>query len=258
MAKTIDPFKLKFKEAIAYFKGKIPLPSQSWDDLAQEAQDFAFTIAGVTKAELLNDIYSLILKALERGDSFEEFEKNFEAAIDRAGWNPANKYWRTALIFNQNLRSAYQAGRYKQQSDPEMLKLRPYWMWRHRDSRVPRKHHLALDDKIFPADSEFWQTCYPPSGYGCRCTVLAISQKEIEREGLTISTATTEFVRIRDKVTGKILGVPAINGKPIAEPGFTTAPGASRKEDRNVILEQAIARMPKQLQNQIQDELGIP
>ncbi|BAZ39424.1 hypothetical protein NIES4101_53770 [Calothrix sp. NIES-4101] len=251
----IDPFRLSFDEAIQFFKAKLPLPSSTWDDFADEANDYVFAIAGVTSAELLDSAYQLIQKALEEGITYEEFKKGFEAASDRTGWNPASKPWRQQLIFMQNLRNAYQAGRYKQQTDPEMLKLRPYWMWRHRDSRVPRPHHLALDGKIFPADSDFWKNSYPPSGFGCRCTVLALSPRDIEREGLTVSEPPTETVTIKDKVTGESKKIPSIGGVPIAEPGFTTAPGASEKKDRKAILNNAIARMPKGLQKQVRERL---
>lgn len=251
----IDPFQLSFTEAIDYFKAKIPLPSTSWDTFADAAADTAFTIAQITDGQLLGDVYNLLLSAMENGDTYHEFKKGFSAAVERSGWTGATP-WRTQLIFMQNLRSAHGAGRYEQMREPEMLKLRGFWMWRHRDSRVPRKHHLALDSKVFPADSGFWDTAYPPSGWGCRCSVFAISQPEIDREGLEVSEPPTETVRIRDKVTGEAKSVPAIDGKPIAEPGFTTAPGASSKGDREAIIGQAIQKLPEGLQAQVREALN--
>lgn len=251
MPDQIDPFRLSFDKAIAYFKSKLPLPSTSWDTFADEAADFAFTIAGVTKAELLNDVYNLILSALENGDSFQEFKKGFNEAIDKAGWNPAKRPWRTNTIFMTNIFSSYGAGRYKQQTDPEMLKLRPYWQYFHSDSHVPRPAHLALNGKIYPASSDFWKTCVTPNGFNCRCRIFALSQRDLDREGLTVDTPPTERVKIKDKVTGEVKSIPAINGVPIAEPGFTTPPGASKKEDRDRILKQAAQRLPPQLQEQV-------
>ncbi|RCJ20149.1 hypothetical protein A6S26_05355 [Nostoc sp. ATCC 43529] len=255
MPETIDPFKLPFDEAIAYYRAKVPLPSTSWDTFADAAQDYAFTLATVTEAELLNDVYNLVLSGLENGDSYGEFKKGFDQAIDKAGWNPANRPYRTALIFNQNLRNAYQAGRYKQMSDPEVLKLRPYWQWVHRDSRVPRPHHLALDRKIFAADDPFWQTAFPPSGWGCRCGVVSVSRRDIEREGLTVDEPPKETVTVVDKVTGDRKKVPAIGGKPIGEPGFSTIPGGSDPSQKQAILEQAMRKLPPHLQEQVKKAL---
>lgn len=255
MPETIDPFRLKFDEAIAYFRNKTPLGSLAWDDFADAAQDHAFTIATVTEAELLNDVYNLVLSGLENGDSYGEFKKGFDQAIDKAGWNPANRPYRTALIFNQNLRNAYQAGRYKQMSDPEVLKLRGFWQYVHRDSRVPRPHHLALDGKIYPADSPFWQTCYPTNGFGCRCSVVSLSQRDIDREGLTVDEPPKETVTVVDKVTGDRKRVPAIGGKPIGEPGFSTIPGGSDPSQKQAILEQAMQKLSPQLQEQVKRAL---
>ncbi|MCC5644773.1 phage head morphogenesis protein [Nostoc sp. CHAB 5824] len=250
MPETIDPFRLPFSEAIQYYKSKLPLPSLAWDTFADAATDYAFTLANVTSAELLGDVYKLVLSGLENGDSYGEFKKGFDKAIDKAGWNPANRPYRTALIFNQNLRNAYQAGRYKQMSDPEVLKLRPYWRYQHGDSRVPRPAHLSLDGKIYPADSPFWQTCFAPNGFGCRCRIFSLSQREIEREGLSVDTPPQETVGIRDKVTGELKRVPAINGQPIAEPGFTTIPGSSDAQSREEILQRGLERLPPALREQ--------
>ncbi|MBW4668425.1 MAG: phage head morphogenesis protein [Cyanomargarita calcarea GSE-NOS-MK-12-04C] len=246
----IDPFSLPFTEAIAYFKSKTPLPSTAWDDFADAAQDHAFTVASVTSGQLLGDVYNLVLSGLENGDSYGEFKKGFDQAIDKAGWNPANRGWRTNIIFMTNLRQAYAAGRYKQMSDPEVLKLRPYWRYQHGDSRVPRPAHLSLDGKIYPADSPFWQTCFAPNGFGCRCRIFSLSQREIEREGLTVDTPPQETVAIRDKVTGELKRVPSVNGQPIAEPGFTTIPGSSEAQNREQVLQRGLDRLPSALREQ--------
>lgn len=255
MPEQIDPFKLPFTEAIAYFRNKTPLGSLAWDDFADAAQDFAFTLATVTESELLNDVYALVLSGLENGDSYGEFKKGFDQVIDKAGWNPANRPWRTNLVFNQSLRQAYQAGRYKQMSDPEVLKLRGFWQYVHRDSRVPRPHHLALDGKIYPADSPFWQTCYPTNGFGCRCSVVSLSQRDLDREGLTVDEPPQDRVTVVDKVSGDRKSVPAIGGKPIGEPGFSTIPGGSDPKQKQVILEQAMQKLPPQLQEQVKTAL---
>lgn len=34
-----------------------------------------------------------------------------------------------------------------------------------------RDSHAALDGKVYPIDHSFWDSYYPPNGWGCRCTV---------------------------------------------------------------------------------------
>lgn len=251
----IDPLRLPFDKAIAYFRKKLPLPSEKWDDFADAAQDVAFTVAGVTSADLLNDVYNLVGKALENGDSFDQFKQGFNEAVDRAGWNPEKRGWRTEMIYGQNLRNAYSAGRYKQLTEPEILKARPLWMWRHKDSRVPRKHHLALDGKIFPADSPFWKVATPSCGFGCRCAVFSLSQKEVAREGLEVSEPPKETVSIKDKVTGEVKKIPALAGVPIADPGFTSPAGSTPDNQKKAILEQAMQRLHPELQKLVKDQV---
>lgn len=45
------------------------------------------------------------------------------------------------------------------------------------DERV-RMSHRALEGKIFPVDSPFWEKYYPPNGWLCRCTVKKLMQGE--------------------------------------------------------------------------------
>lgn len=260
---------LPFPEAIEYFKQKLPLPSTQWEQFSGEAQDWAFTIAGITSADLLNDVYQMIRKAIENGDSFGDFKKNFTAAVDKAGWTGATP-WRTELIFNQNIRNAYQSGRYKQQFDPQMLKRRPYLQYVHGDSRQPRPAHLALDGKIYPAGHDFWKTAYPCNGFGCRCKALSMSKRDIEREGLTVEEPPSQTLLVRDRMTGKTTRVPALDvgGKltPIAEPGFTTPPGASQKSDaeggslrdhRSLYLRERLDKLPPSLRKLVEEQLNI-
>lgn len=248
-----DPFNLPFDEALAWFEQKIPLPTSRWDEIINAAQDWAFTVAGLTQAELLNDLYGAIDKALEQGTTLEEFRRDFDEMIARRGWQPPagseGKWggWRTELIFMQNLQSAYGAGRWAQINDPDIARSRPYVMWRHGDSPNPRPAHLALDGKVFNLSDPFLKVCSPPSGFGCRCKLLTLSDRDMTERGLKVSKPPSETVTLRDRITGKEAKVPAIDGTPIAEPGFMTAPGSSPRTARRQILNEAIDRLPPEL-----------
>jgi hypothetical protein len=252
---------LPFEEAIAFFKQKVPLPTSAWDEIINEAQDWAFTVAGLTKAEMLNDIYQAIEQALEEGTTLEEFTRKFDETAARYGWEPPPGKedlwggWRMQLIYMQNLQSAYAAGRLQQMRDPDVARSRPYWLWRHRDSRNPRPAHLALDGKVFRGDSVFWQVGYPPCGYGCKCGVYALTEDDVQRRGLKVEDAPTEQVTLRDRITGEEFRVPAINGQPIVDPGFVHAPGASLPEQRRGILVRSLERLPVALRRQARAEI---
>ncbi len=82
------------------------------------------------------------------------------------------------VIYRTNLRTSYAAGRYAQLQAVKAT--RPYWGYHHSDAvEHPREQHLAWDGLIIHADNPWWQTHYPPSGFGCECGVTAYSLDEI-------------------------------------------------------------------------------
>jgi hypothetical protein len=210
---------LPFSEAIAYFRKKIIIPTQRWDEFTAQNHDFAFTVSGLQRADLLEDVRWLVDQAITQGNDIETFKDQFERLIGRKGWRPSDK--RIYTILDTNSRRAYAAGRYEQATSPEMLQSRPYWVWKHRDSVVPRPNHLALDNKAIAASDPFWKVAFPMCAWGCRCTAFTANDRLLQRMG------------------AQILANPP-NPKTIAEPGFQRAPGLSPEEDRQDVLSQGL------------------
>ncbi|EXE12573.1 phage head morphogenesis, SPP1 gp7 family domain protein [Acinetobacter sp. 983759] len=52
------------------------------------------------------------------------------------------------------------------------------------DSRV-RPSHLALNRIVRHIDDPFWLTHYPPTGFRCRCTCIALTEKQALKYGIT-------------------------------------------------------------------------
>jgi uncharacterized protein with gpF-like domain len=175
---------LPFEEAIKFFRDKLNITTEHWDDLWKGMHTRAFTVAGATKADLLMDLRNAVDMAIATGSTIADFRKDFDSAVQKYGWAyKGSRGWRTDVIFNTNLRTAYSAGRYKQMQDPDVKKLRPYWQYRHGDSLVPRQQHLAWDGKVLPADDPWWKTHYPPNGWGCSCYVVTLSERDLKRLG---------------------------------------------------------------------------
>ena len=248
---------LPFAEAIAFLRDKLDLPTKRWNDLWQSAHDRGFMVAGATKADLLADLHAAVLKAREQGTTLAEFRKDFEALVARHGWTgwtgedtQAGRAWRTRTIYETNLRTSYQAGRWAQMTDPATLKWRPYWRYKHSDSvRVPRPHHLAWDGLVLRADDPWWRTHYPPNGWGCKCRAFAISKEDLRKLGKDGPDSTPDdgFYEWTDKKTGEIHLVP----KGI-DPGWDYAPGASVADG----LRQKPASLPPKIASElIQDWL---
>lgn len=175
---------LPFDEAIRFFRQKVNLPTKTWDELWQGMHARAFVSAGAVKSELLADLRGAVDKAIEKGTTLAEFRKDFDALVKRHGWAyKGGRGWRTRVIYETNLRTAYQAGRYRQMTDPDVLAARPWWEYRHGDSIHPRELHLSWDRKVLAADDPWWKTHYPMNGWGCKCKVFALSPRDLARLG---------------------------------------------------------------------------
>ena len=169
---------LPFAEQIAFFMQKVNLPTQRWDDLWKGAHARGFMIAGATKTALLEDFYGAVLAAQADGETLVDFKARFNAIVAKHGWShTGGAPWRARVIYNTNINTAYQAGRYQQMQT--LRKTRPYWRYVHGDSANPRAQHLAWDGLVLPAEDAFWQTHYPPNGWGCSCRVEALSARDL-------------------------------------------------------------------------------
>ena len=179
---------LPFVEQIDFFRAKLNLPTRTWTDIERGMHARAFVVAGAMKTDLLQDLRTAVDKAVTQGTTLQQFRKDFDDIIARRGWAYKGKRdWRTRVIFETNLRTAYQAGRYKQLTDPDTIKSRPYWRYAHSDVVLdPRQQHQAWDNLVLPHDDPFWDTHYPPNGWGCQCTVMAESERSLKRKSLSV------------------------------------------------------------------------
>lgn len=203
---------LPFEEAIAFFRQKLNLPTATWTDIWQAMHTRAFVVAGAIKADLIQDLRNAVEQAIAEGTTLATFREAFDETVSKHGWSyVGGRNWRSRLIFETNIRTSYAAGRWKQMNDPDLLKLRPYLLYRHGDSRYPRPQHLAWDGLVLPADDPWWKTHYPPNGWGCKCRVFSISKRELKAMGKTgpdraPNDGSYEWT---DKRTGDVHTVPA-------------------------------------------------
>lgn len=174
-----------FEEQLAFFRQKLNLPTQAWNDIERAAHDRAFIVAGAQGADLLADLRAAVDQSIELGTGLPQFRKDFANIVAKNGWTgwtgegtAAGEAWRTKVIYQTNMATSYAAGRYKQLSDPELLKILPYWQYHHSDSVItPRPLHVSWDGLTLAPDHPFWATHFPPNGWGCRCWVTAVSKE---------------------------------------------------------------------------------
>lgn len=217
---------LPFDEAITFFRGKLKLPTKSWTDIWEGMHSRAFVIAGATKQELLTDFHAAIDKAISDGTTLEDFRKDFDNIVEKHGWTyKGGRGWRTRVIYDTNIRQAYNAGREKQMQNPKLQKFRPYGIYKHGDSAVPRPEHLALNNTVLPLADPWWDTWTPSNGWGCTCKKYSASERDIKRMKLTVLKKAPPTV-YEEKVVGKNGPNPRTVRVPRGiDPGFAYNPG---------------------------------
>ena len=176
------------REAIAFQLGKVSVGTQRWDDVWQAGHSRAFMVAGVQAGDVLEGVRGAVQKAIEQGTTLAEFRRDLGPLMQRLGWEargPGYVAWRTRLVYETNLRGAYAAGAYEQMADPDVVDLVPFWRYRHSGAKDPRPQHRAWDGLILRHNDAWWNSHYPPNGWGCGCWVEPVTPGDLTRLGKT-------------------------------------------------------------------------
>jgi len=194
--------KLPPAKAVEYFRSKGYAITWNWQEMWQDAHAQAFTVAKVTRMDILQDIRNAIDEAVSAGVTFEKFKKQLEPKLREKGWwgkrliaGPdgvektvqLGSPYRLRTIYDTNTQTAYQAGRYKAQVDNRQA--RPYGEYVSvMDSRTSLRCR-ELNGKIFALGDPLWDGLYPPNHWGCRARVRTRSRQEISGENLTVESS---------------------------------------------------------------------
>jgi SPP1 gp7 family putative phage head morphogenesis protein len=224
----VRAFDTKPVEAIDFLRRKLNVPTSRWTDLWQQMHSFAFTVAGAQTKALVGDFHDAINDAIDDGTDLEEFRRRFDQIVEDHGWSyNGSRNWRSRVIFETNLRTAYAAGRWEQIQ--QVKEERPYIRYVAVMDQRTRAEHAAWHDTVLPADDPWWQTHFPPNGWNCRCSVQSLNERDLDRYGLTVAAEAppTEMVErtIRTADGPQTVLVP----KGI-DPGFAYRPGAAPDE----------------------------
>ncbi len=191
-------FDQKPKEAIKYLKNKGYNLTFNYEEMLHEAHHKAFTVAKITKLDLLKDIHKSLDKARQSGIPFEQWKKEIVPTLQKKSWWGGQKLTdpktgekkdvyigsnRLKTIFYTNARVSYNVGRATHQySLPNAKYLRYIAIL---DSKT-RKSHKKLHGLVMHRDSPFWKKNYPQNGWNCRCSTQAYSLEQVTERGWNI------------------------------------------------------------------------
>ena len=248
-------FNSPFTEQLDFLRKKISLPSERWDDIKKSAHDRAFIVAGANKADLLTDLFNTIDQCIAEGKSLGWYQKNFDEIVKKHGWHgwtgegtKAGRDWRTTITYQTNMSVSYNAGRWKQLNDPDLVKFRPYLTYHHADGvRHPRPEHQSWNGFTAPRDHPFWATHSTPNGWRCHCYISASSESDYvaaKAAGKHEPPAGWDKV---DAKTGEQVGI---------DKGWGYAPGANTDTSLQKIIQDKLITYPPAIAKALAHELG--
>ena len=195
-------FNLEPEKIVEYFKRKGYEISYSWQDVWKEQHHRVFTVAKAMNMDVLQTLRDSVEKSINEGITYQDFKKGLQGNLTNLGWWGSKKEVlnpntgevekvtlgtpnRLRIIYETNLNVAYAVGNYEgMKANAEE---RPYWRYRAILDNNTRLEHKELHNKVYPHDHSFWKTYYPPNGWGCRCTVEALTFGDVEKAGYKIS-----------------------------------------------------------------------
>lgn len=222
-----DPDRLKPlppEEAIAFFRAKGLAQGYSWMDVWEGEHARAFTVAKAMSREILEDIRAEVDRAIAEGRTLAQFREELTPRLQARGWwgrqemtDPLTGVAETVqlgsprrlrTIFEVNVRSAYQAGRWER---IERVKAAmPYLRYVAVQDERTRPEHRAWHGTILPVDDPWWDAHYPPCGWNCRCTVTQMNDRTLERRGWRVTDRPAAFPArpFTNRRTGEVTTVP--------------------------------------------------
>ncbi|MDR2710294.1 MAG: phage head morphogenesis protein [Burkholderiales bacterium] len=226
-------FGLPPEAAVRYFARKKNYVPLDWKPISDDTHRRAFTAARISSMDVAMALRAEVDRAINEGITLEEFKRNLTPRLQALGWWGKAEHIdletgevlkgmlgsprRLEIIYDENVRRAYAAGRREQMMANKAN--RPYWQWLHGASKIPRPEHIALDGRVFKFDDPIWRKITPCREFGCKCSARALSQADLDDEGLTVESS--------KKYTTEVEGVDAL-GNPVTRysikmPGMQTA-----------------------------------
>lgn len=171
----------RFTEAVEWFEDRLPLTPELADTLADYSGDRAWTVAGLTQLDVVFDVWRSLLDAVEHGTPFAEWQKNVEPRLTKA-WGRRNAP-RVETVFRNATQQAFNAGRWRQITDPAVKAFRPFILVDGIDDARQSAICNAIDGTIVSVDDPWLDTHSPQLHHRCRTQLRTLSAADAKRRG---------------------------------------------------------------------------
>lgn len=251
------------QEAIDYFRQKGYRIGFDHQDVWRQEHQAAFTVAKGMQIDLLQDVRAAVDAALADGTTLADFRRRLMPQLQARGWwgrqdvlDPVTGETvsaqlgsprRLRVIYETNLATAYSEG---QAERIEANKgLFEFLLYDGLNAANPRDAHKPWDGLVLRADDPWWNAHRPVKAWGCKCTVIQLSRRMMEREGYKEGQAPAEQLReVTNKRTGEVLQVP--QG---VDPAFHYPHGGRRANLGRMMMDKADASNARTAARLLQD-----
>lgn len=229
------------RDAIAALRrrGATLTESFDWRDIWEDEHQQKFTVAKSAGFDILKDILDGVEELLADGSTLADFTGKLQPILEEKGWwgkqpveDPATgetvnaqlgSARRLQTIFETNMRTSYAQGHWARFEREKQE--RPWLRYVALLDGRARPEHAARHNVCLPVDDPFWETWAPPCGWGCRCTLQSLSDRDVarlQREGepLVFDAPADRMVEYTNPRTGDVQPIPAG-----IDPGWAYNPG---------------------------------
>lgn len=181
---------LSFKQAVEDLIKREPRLASAADEVARiYTREHGFTAIRATRVTVLERIQKLMRRNIEEGKLRDATVQQIVEA-SREQLQPFTQSY-AEIVFDNNLATAYAAGRERQVADPDVADVIAGFRYvavgdaDTRDGTQPPlyENHLALDGLIASVDAPEWDRYSPPCGHRCRCSREMVDRFEAEDAG---------------------------------------------------------------------------
>lgn len=167
----------RFDEALEWFQRRTVLSGTDAAALDADAKQRAFWVGGGLQLTQIQRVFDSLNVAIEKGEPFADWRNRVREDLT----NDAH----AETVFRNAAQRAYNAGRFRQMTEPSVAKFRPFWLY---DSILDSRTTTictARDGTLLPHDDPWWTGNIPPLHHRCRSSIRNLRKSEAERRGVT-------------------------------------------------------------------------
>ncbi|MBA2724276.1 MAG: minor capsid protein [Methylibium sp.] len=176
----------RFDSAVAWFTQRVPITDTEFLARAEQARRQAFWMAGVTQAEVINQVHRSLAKNIADGVPFEEWKKAIGPTLSKA-WIEApheGRAARTETVHRNWIQASYNRARWEQMREPAVRKHRPYLMFDGIADQRQSPICKACHGTVLPADDPWWEAHRPPLHHRCRSGLRSLTTSRALQKGI--------------------------------------------------------------------------